>query len=136
MTTAIYGIVLMEPSTWSSGPLRLTHFCSVTVPAGVWAVQRTTGESPPPLSWHTFTKIDHHRAVVFGGYRYLQGDIYLNDTYVLDMETWVWKCMCLYILICLLCAVLHRKRLKTTFFNILCSYSVMVHGSGTSFISN
>ena len=39
MTTAIYGIVLMEPSTWSSGPLRLTHFCSVTVPAGVWAVQ-------------------------------------------------------------------------------------------------
>ena len=96
MTTAIYGIVLMEPSTWSSGPLRLTHFCSATVPAGVWAVQRTTGESPPPLSHHTFTKIDHHRAVVFGGYT---GSSYLNDTYVLDMETWVWRCICLYILI-------------------------------------
>ena len=24
----------------------------------------------------------------------------MDDTYVLDMETWVW-CMCLYILICL-----------------------------------
>ena len=34
------------------------------------------------------------------------------------------------------CTVLHRKRLKTTFFNILCIYSVMVHGSGTSFILN
>ena len=98
-----HGIVLMEPSTWSSGPLRLTHFCSVTVPAGVWAVQRMTGESPPPLSFPTFTKIDHHRAVVFGGYRYVQGDIYLNGTYVLDMETWVWKCMCLYILLCTYC---------------------------------
>ena len=32
--------------------------------------------------------------------------------------------------------VLHRKRPKTTFFNILCIYSVMVHGRGTSFISN
>ena len=99
MTTAIYGIVLMEPSTWSSGPLRLTHFCSVTVPAGVWAVQTTTGESPPPLSRHTFTKIDHHRAVVFGGYTGSSYLSWLNDTYVLDMETWVCRCMCLYILI-------------------------------------
>ena len=95
MTTAIYGIVLMEPSAWSSGPLRLTHFCSVTVPAGVWAVQTTNGESPPPLAGHTLTKIDHHRAVVFGGYT----GSYSNDTYVLDMETWVCRCMCLYILI-------------------------------------
>ena len=34
------------------------------------------------------------------------------------------------------CTVLHRKRPKHTFFNILCIYSVMVHGSGTNFISN
>ena len=93
MTTAIYGIVLMEPSTWSSGPLRLTHFCSVTVPAGEWAVQRTTGESPPPLAGHTFNRIDHHRAVVFGGFT---GRSRKNDTYVLDMETWVGVCVCTY----------------------------------------
>ena len=86
MTIAIYGIVLMEPSTWSSGPLRLTHFCSVTVPAGVWTQQVSTGDRPPPLAWHTFTKIDHHRAVVFGG---STGKSYTNDTYVLDMEKWV-----------------------------------------------
>ena len=63
-------------------------------------MQRTTGESPPPLAAHTFTKIDHHRAVVFGGYT---GSIRENGTYVLDMETWVCRCMCLYILICLFC---------------------------------
>ena len=34
------------------------------------------------------------------------------------------------------CTVLHRKRPKTTFFNILCIYSGIVHGSGRSFISN
>ena len=109
MTTDIYGIVLMEPSTWSSGPLRLTHFCSVTVPAGVWAVQRTTGESPPPLALHTFTKIDHHRAVVFGGYN---GNSRENKAYVLDMETWVWRCMCLCILICLFCLCAGDPELK------------------------
>ena len=60
-------------------------FCSVTFPAEAWAVQPTTGERPPPLGAHTFTKIDHHRAVVFGGVTWTLA----NDTYVLDMETWV-----------------------------------------------
>ena len=69
------------------GSLRLIYFCSVTVPAGVWAVQPTTGQKPPPLSHHTFTMIDHHRAVMFGGYT---GSSKVNDTYVLDMKTWVW----------------------------------------------
>ena len=68
----------------------LTHFCC---PTEVWAAQPTTGEKPPPLDDHTFTKIDNHRAVVFGGYT---GSSRVNDTYVLDMETWVWMCACLY----------------------------------------
>ena len=97
MTTAIYGIVLMEPSTWSSGPLRLTHFCSVTVPAEVWDIQKTSGESPPPLFNHTFTRIDHHRAVVFGG---CAGSSWENDTYVLDMKTWVIYLIFLLIFLC------------------------------------
>ena len=62
----------------------------VTAPAGVWSVHPTTGEKPPPLADHTFTKIDHHRAVVFGGWT---GSCKLNDTYVLDMETWVRMCI-------------------------------------------
>ena len=36
---------------------------------------------------------------MFGGYT----GSYSNDAYVLDMETWVWRCTCLYILICLFC---------------------------------
>ena len=42
------------------------------------------------MAWHTFTKVDHHRAVIFGGFT---GSTELNDTYVLDMETWVWRYM-------------------------------------------
>jgi len=40
------------------------------------------------MSHHTFTKIDHHRAVVIAG---VTGWMPLNDTYVLDMQTWVWN---------------------------------------------
>ena len=64
--------------------------CVYNMTTGVWSTPPTTGEKPPPLAWHTFTKIDHHRAVVFGGDD--RSTIH-NDAYVLDMETWVWKCM-------------------------------------------
>ena len=60
----------------------------------MWSVQTTTGEKPPPLGAYTFTKVDHHRAVVFGGYT---GTGVLNDVHVLDMEKWVWRGMGLYI---------------------------------------
>ena len=56
---------------------------------GLWSVQTTTGDKPSPRGAYTFTKIDHHRAVVFGGYT---GTSVLNDVYVLDMEKWVWRC--------------------------------------------
>ena len=79
-------IVYIEPS---SGPLRITHFCSVTVHAGVWTEQPTAGRKPPALRDHTFTKIDNHRAVVFGGDTESLMGSRTNDTYVLDMETWV-----------------------------------------------
>ena len=62
------------------------HLHSVSLPAEVWSVQPTTGTKPPPMSHHTFMKIDHHRAVVIGG---VIGWTPYNDIYVLDMETWV-----------------------------------------------
>ena len=65
-----------------------TALCSVFLLAGVWSVQPTTGKKPPPMSHHTFTKIDHHRAVVIAG---VTGWVLLNNTYVLDMQTWVWN---------------------------------------------
>jgi len=70
---------------WSSGLFRFTLLCCIADPAGVWTVQPTTGDKPPPLTGHTFTKIDHHRAAVFGGFFGNR----TNDTYMLDMETWV-----------------------------------------------
>lgn len=57
-----------------------------TVPSDEWSAPSTTGDKPPPLSRHTFTKIDKHRAVVFAGY---DGKKKHNDTFVLDMEKWV-----------------------------------------------
>ena len=65
-------------------------YISPIILTGEWLSPPTTGEAPPPLSSHTFTKIDHHRAVVFGGN---SGTQRFNDAYVLDMETWVWKYM-------------------------------------------
>jgi len=35
----------------------------------------------------SFTRVDEHRAVVFGGYQPEAGTV--SDTYILDMETWV-----------------------------------------------
>ena len=57
-------------------------------PADLWSVQATTGDRPPALYGLTLTKIDQHRAALFGGSdgRNRQN----NDTYVLDMATWVW----------------------------------------------
>lgn len=74
-------------------------FCCVIFPAEVWVVQETTGEKLPPLSSHTFTKIDHHRAVVFGGFT---GTL-ANDTYMLDMETWVRMSMSAVCTCCFFC---------------------------------
>ena len=56
-------------------------------PADLWSVQATTGDRPPALDGLTLTKIDRHRAALFGG---LDGISFHNDTYVLDMATWVW----------------------------------------------
>lgn len=68
--------------------MSLPHGCysDSVLSLDMWSHQPTTGEQPPPVTLHTFTKIDNHRAVVFGGYA---GKSRLNDTYVLDTETWV-----------------------------------------------
>ena len=71
------------------------HFMLHFVAADEWSVQPTTGEKPPQLASHTFTKVDHHRAVVFGGHT---GSSVINDAYVLDMKTWVRMCSCVHII--------------------------------------
>lgn len=89
MTTAVYMLLQYLCGTVvQRSTLNHTLF-PVTVPAGVWAVQPTTGKKPPPLCYHTFTKVDHHRAVVFAGHT---GKC-TNDIYMLDVVTWVRMCM-------------------------------------------
>ena len=62
---------------------------------GTWSSPPTTGDRPPPCSAFSFTTIDHHRAVLFGG-RQEHGRV--NDIYILDLDTMV---------CCLLLIMLH-----------------------------
>ena len=61
--------------------MRYDSLCTET-----WTIQTTTGEKPPPLACHTLTMTDGHRATVFGGFDGVRSH---NDTYVLDVKTWV-----------------------------------------------
>jgi hypothetical protein len=53
-----------------------------------WSSQPTSGSIPPPSVDFSFTSPDKKKAVVFGGYQPPTG--ITNDTFLLDMETWVW----------------------------------------------
>ena len=66
-------------------PLAIVTLC-ISFPTDTWTAQATTGEKPPALYGHTLTMVDHRNALLFGG---MSGGRYYNDTYILDMETWV-----------------------------------------------
>ena len=55
---------------------------------GCWSIPDTTGETPRPCAASSFTKVDQHTAVLFGG-RQKEGRV--NDLAILDMEKWVKK---------------------------------------------
>ncbi len=46
-----------------------------------------SGECPPPCVDFSFTRVDQHRAIAFGGFQPEMGTT--SDAYMLDMETWV-----------------------------------------------
>ncbi|XP_064393440.1 uncharacterized protein LOC135340941 isoform X2 [Halichondria panicea] len=52
---------------------------------GVWSSPELRGERPPPCSIFTFTMVDQHRAVLFGGSQSGRGR--LNDVYLFDFRT-------------------------------------------------
>lgn len=64
----------------------LTMFAVLLLPA-VWSVPHCSGEGPPPLWGHTFTRIDLLRAVVYGGNVGLGN--YLAAMFILNIQTWV-----------------------------------------------
>ncbi len=59
---------------------------SLSSSPAVWSSPSCTGEGPPPLSGHTFTKIDLLRAVVYGGRTEI---VYLTAMFILNIQTWV-----------------------------------------------
>ena len=55
--------------------------------AGKWSSPTTTGPRPPPSASFTFTAVNHHKAVYFGGIQPGRGTV--NDLYVIDFDTMV-----------------------------------------------
>ena len=66
--------------------------CTASPSAGEWSSPPTTGPRPPPCSGFSFTAINHHMAVMFGG---SQAGQLVNDVYIIDfrsMVRWEWSC--------------------------------------------
>ena len=71
----------------------------IIITPGVWSSPVINGDRPPPCSAFTFTKIDQHRAVLFGGV--VHGYDTLNDVYILDFRNkvrdkyvrYLWTCI-------------------------------------------
>ena len=53
---------------------------------GKWLSPQTTGMRPLPCAGFSFTKVDLHRAVLFGG---RQAEKRVNEIHILNMENWV-----------------------------------------------
>ena len=67
----------MTVSTISTAPLS----------AGKWFSPTTTGPRPPPCAYFTFTAINGHQAVMFGGSQAGRGSV--NDLYIIDFSSMV-----------------------------------------------
>ena len=50
----------------------------------MWLRPTTTGSSPPACQWCSLTRVDHHRAVLFGGVG-KDRKLISPDVYILDM---------------------------------------------------
>jgi hypothetical protein len=54
----------------------------------MWFRPTITGSPPPACNWCSLTRVDHHRAVLFGGAG--KGvELISPDVYILDMNHWV-----------------------------------------------
>ncbi|XP_064393619.1 uncharacterized protein LOC135341072 isoform X2 [Halichondria panicea] len=67
-----------------SGSGRTNEFHFFDTQNGVWSSPELRGERPPPCDDFTFTMMDQHRAVFFGGF---QSDRRVNDVYLFDFRT-------------------------------------------------
>ena len=64
-------------------------FC-VTSTADKWSSPSTTGQRPPPCAYFSFTAINDHKAVLFGGFHVKLGyGTVSNDCYLINFESMV-----------------------------------------------
>lgn len=54
---------------------------------GKWFEPEASGSCPPPCVDFSFTKVDGHRAIVFGGHQPETGAV--SDAYILELGSWV-----------------------------------------------
>ncbi|XP_064393791.1 kelch domain-containing protein 2-like [Halichondria panicea] len=73
-------------SALSDGRGRTNEFHFFDTQNGVWSSPELRGERPPPCSSFTFTMVDQHRAVLFGGYQPGRDDR-VNEVYLFDFRT-------------------------------------------------
>ena len=57
-------------------------------PLDMWFRPTITGSPPPACHWCSLTRVDHHRAVLFGG-KGKDNERILPDVYILDANHWV-----------------------------------------------
>ena len=67
--------------------MRVNTVCTASHSAGKWSSPTTTGPRPPPSSDFTFTAVNHHKAVYFGGHQ--PGHGYVDDVYIINFEAMV-----------------------------------------------
>ena len=67
--------------------MRVSTVCTASPSVGKWSSPTTTGPRPPPSSAFSFTAVNHHKAVYFGGYKAGRGDV--DDVYIINFEAMV-----------------------------------------------
>ena len=60
---------------------------STSPSTGKWYSPPTTGPRPPPCAYFSFTAINNHQAVLYGGYQPGHGKV--SDCYLMDFESMV-----------------------------------------------
>ena len=63
-----------------SGIIIIDYYCTH---AGLWTSPSTTGQKPPPIANFTFTGVNSHRAVLFGG---RQRQCRSSDLFIVDFD--------------------------------------------------
>ena len=62
-------------------------FCTDSLSAGLWSSPPTSGPRPPPCSVFSFTAINTHQTVLFGGKQPGHGRV--SDCYLMDFKSMV-----------------------------------------------